>query len=194
MPRNTVQPAQLSTRRATGPVLAPPADVLAKVLNLNSPQAPGRDQADSYKVLILDRYSKDIVAPLLRVNDLRKHGVTLHLMVEAERQPITDVPAVYLVQPTAANVERIVADAAGSLYESMHVNFTTSLPSKLLEQLAMGMVKVDAASKLSKLYDQYQAFIALESNLFSLGLSDAYVRLNDPAAQDTQIEVRDVSM
>ncbi len=194
MPRNTVQPAQLSTRRATGPVLAPPADVLAKVLNLNSPQAPGRDQADSYKVLILDRYSKDIVAPLLRVNDLRKHGVTLHLMVEAERQPITDVPAVYLVQPTAANVERIVADAAGSLYESMHVNFTTSLPSKLLEQLAMGMVKVDAASKLSKLYDQYLAFIALESNLFSLGLSDAYVRLNDPAAQDTQIEVRDVSM
>ena len=33
-----------------------------------------------YKVLVLDQYTKDILAPLLRVNDLRKHGITLHLV------------------------------------------------------------------------------------------------------------------
>lgn len=124
------------------------------------------------------------------MNDLRRNGVTLHLMLEAERQPIPDVPAVYLVQPTAANIDRIVSDAANSLYEAMHLNFTSSLPAKQLEQLASSAVKANAAQKVSKIYDQYVAFTALESNLFSLGLPDAYVELNDPAAKDVQIEVR----
>ncbi len=52
----------------------------------------------AFQVLILDRFSKDVVAPLMRLNQLRRHGVTLHLQLEAERQPIPDVPAVYLVQ------------------------------------------------------------------------------------------------
>lgn len=41
---------------------------------------------------------QDILAPLLHVNELRKHGVTLHMLLDAERQPIPDVPAVYFVQ------------------------------------------------------------------------------------------------
>ncbi len=41
---------------------------------------------------------QDILAPLLHVNELRKHGVTLHMLLDAERQPIPDVPAIYFVQ------------------------------------------------------------------------------------------------
>uniref|UniRef100_A0A7S0RXY2 SM/Sec1-family protein n=1 Tax=Chlamydomonas leiostraca TaxID=1034604 RepID=A0A7S0RXY2_9CHLO len=164
------------------------SDVLLKVLNLNSPSGPGKDPGELYKVLVLDRYSKDIIAPLLRLNDLRRNGVTLHLMLEADRQPIPDVPAVYLVQPSTSNIDRIIADAAGSLYESMHLNFTSSLPSRLLEQLASGAVRSNAVSKVNKIFDQYVSFIALEPNMFSLGLADAYVQLNDPAAAEAQIE------
>lgn len=40
------------------------------------------------------------------------------------------------------------------------------------------------------MYDQYLAFIALEPGLFSLGLPDVYLQLNDPGAVDTQIEAR----
>ena len=39
------------------------------------------------------------------------------------------------------------------------------------------------------MFDQFLAFIALEAGLFSLGLPDAYLQLNDPGAKDTQIEV-----
>lgn len=42
------------------------------------------------------------------VQELRKHGVTLHMLLETERQPIPDVPAVYYVQPSEAAVARIV--------------------------------------------------------------------------------------
>jgi hypothetical protein len=163
--------------------------VLLKVINLNSPLAPGKDPGDLYKVLILDRFSKDIVAPLLRLNDLRHNGVTLHLMLEAERQPIPDVPAVYLVQPSTGNAERIVADASAGLYETIHLNFTSSLPSRTLESIAAGTVRAGAAQRIAKVYDQYLAFTALEPSLFSLGQPNAYVELNDPSAKDSQIEV-----
>ena len=49
--------------------------------------------------------AQDIVAPLLHVSELRKHGVTLHLLLDSERQPIPDVPAVYFVRPTDATVQ-----------------------------------------------------------------------------------------
>jgi hypothetical protein len=164
----------------------PTAEVLHRILNFNSKDS----SAESYKVLVLDRFTKDIIAPLLRLNDLRKHGVTLHLMLENERQPIPDVPAVYFVQPSQPNVERIVADAVAGLYESMHLNFTLSINSKLVEQLAAGVVKAGCLQRVSKVYDQYTAFVALEATLFSLGLPDAYLELNDPHARDYQIEVR----
>lgn len=69
---------------------------------------------------------------------LRRHGVTLHLMLEAERQSIPDVPAVYFVRGVEEAVERAVADAAAGLYDSLHLNFTPSLPAPLMQKLAAG--------------------------------------------------------
>lgn len=158
------------------------------MLNLNGSATSSKDPAEMYKVLVLDRFSKDVIAPLLRVSDLRKHGVTLHLMLEAERQVIPDVPAVYFVQPSAANVERIAADAAAGLYEAIHLNFTASLPSRLVEQLASAVVKSSCVQRIAKIHDQYLSFVALEQTLFSLSQPDCYVALNDPTARDTQIE------
>ena len=42
--------------------------------------------------------------------------------------------------------------------------------------------------KHAQVFDQYLSFVALEAGLFSLSLPDSYLQLNDPAAQDTQIE------
>jgi hypothetical protein len=39
-----------------------------------------------------------------------------------------------------------------------------------------------------QVFDQYLSFVALEAGLFSLSMPDSYLELNDPAAQDTQIE------
>ena len=60
-----------------------------------------------YKILILDKFAFDVIAPLLRVNELRQHGITLTLLLESEREQIPDVPAVYFVQPTAKNIQKI---------------------------------------------------------------------------------------
>lgn len=57
-----------------------------------------------------------------------------------------------------------------------------------MEELAAGILKSDAVSRISKVYDQYLEFVTLESNLFSLAQRDIYVQLNDPAAGDLEIE------
>eukprot|EP00882_Tetradesmus_deserticola_P014509 GHRQ01015430.1.p1 GENE.GHRQ01015430.1~~GHRQ01015430.1.p1 ORF type:complete len:502 (+),score=225.28 GHRQ01015430.1:280-1785(+) len=164
------------------------ADALLRMLNLHSSATAGRDQGELYKVLVLDRHCKDIIAPLLRVSELRAQGITLHLLLEQERQAIPDVPAIYFVHPTPENLERIVQDAQQQLYDVMHINFATSVPSRLMEQLASGVVKANAVGRIAKLFDEYMSFIALESSCFSLGLPDSYLALNDPTAKDTQIE------
>lgn len=83
------------------------------MLRLNAPSStvPGVQQqssdAEVYKVLVLDRQTKDIIAPLLRVSDLRRQGITLHLMIDAERHSIADVPAVYFVAASEERIKRI---------------------------------------------------------------------------------------
>jgi len=65
-----------------------------------------------WKVLILDELSKDILATSLRVQDLREQGVTLHMQLHSPRPPLGDVPAVYFVSPTLANIRRIAEVSA----------------------------------------------------------------------------------
>lgn len=131
--------------------------MLIRILNLNdgskptmSPSGNGKDQEASYKVLIMDKFARELVAPLLRVQDLRKHGITLHLALESDRQPIPDVPAVYIMQPTPFNIERVAMDASNCLYESMHLNFTSTLPTRVMEQLATSVVKAGQAGRIAK--------------------------------------------
>ena len=65
---------------------------------------------DLYKLLVYDAQGQSVISPLMRVQDLRKQGVTLHLRLEAERQNIPDVPAVYLVSPSEKAVAKIIHD------------------------------------------------------------------------------------
>ena len=102
---------------------------LLTILNLNQPgpssagpltrpnsPANGVDDTASapliWKVLILDELSKDILATSLRVQDLREQGVTLHMQLHSPRPPLADVPAVYFVSPTLANIQRIAKVSA----------------------------------------------------------------------------------
>lgn len=52
------------------------------------------------------------------------------------RPQLPDVPAVYFVSPTLANIRRIAEDLRKGLYESFHLNFVEPLPRALLEELA----------------------------------------------------------
>ncbi|XP_054776265.1 SEC1 family transport protein SLY1 [Prosopis cineraria] len=164
-------------------------ECIARMLNLNQPiNATGTTNEEVYKILIYDKFCQNILSPLIHVKDLRKHGVTLYFLIDKDRKPVHDVPAVYFVQPNQSNIQRIIADASRSLYDSFHLNFSTSIPRPLLEDLASGTLNSDSIRRISKVHDQYLEFVTLEDNLFSLAQKSTYVQLNDPSAGDREIE------
>lgn len=61
-----------------------------------------------------------------------------------------DVPAVYLVEPSAENIARIGLDLQANLYESFYLNFTSSIPRTLLEELACNSIQNGASALISK--------------------------------------------
>ncbi|KAG6413575.1 hypothetical protein SASPL_126289 [Salvia splendens] len=165
-------------------------ECIIKMLNLNQAVGivGGTANEEVYKILIYDRFCQDILSPLIHVKDLRKHGITLYFLVDKDRNPVLDVPAVYFLQPIPQNVQRIVADASRALYDSFHLNFSSSIPRPLLEDLATGTMNSDSIHRISKVHDQYLEFVTLEDNLFSLANKNCYVQLNDPSAGDKEIE------
>ncbi|KAI5123597.1 hypothetical protein M0805_003414 [Coniferiporia weirii] len=162
-----------------------------------------------WKVLVLDQTTKDVLATVLRVQDLRDVGVTLHVQLHSARPPLPDVPAVYFVSPTLANVRRIAEDLEKSLYESFHLSFVEPLSRALLEELAAVVAKDGTSELIDQVLDQYLSFISPSPSLFSLlplpslptsqppnnpvqsvisVHSTSYTLLNSPASPDQEIE------
>ncbi|AQK55183.1 SEC1-family transport protein SLY1 [Zea mays] len=167
-------------------------DLIVRMLHLNKPPPPpgtaAEQEEEVYKILVLDSFCLSLLSPLLRVADLRKHGVTLYFPIDKPRQQVADAPAVYFLRPTQANADRVAADAAASLYASFHLNFSSALPRPLLDRLAAATAASGSAHRVARLADQYLDFVSLEDNLFSLAHPRSYVALNDPKAADADIE------
>ncbi|KAF8743678.1 hypothetical protein AX14_001210 [Amanita brunnescens Koide BX004] len=182
---------------------------LLTLLNLNNSlntTAASKTQPVSgppvWKILVLDQRTKDVLATVLRVQDLRDVGVTLHVQLHSLRPPLPDVPAVYFVSPTLANIRRIAEDLRKGLYESFHLNFVEPLPRALLEELAAFVAQDGTGDLIEQVLDQYLSCIVPAPSLFSLLPSPAaspadgsthaphmsYTLLNSPSATEQQIE------
>ena len=135
-----------------------------------------------------DRKCRDIISPLLNVSKLRKRGVTLHLLLESEREDIPDVPAVYFVEPTAENIARIGEDVGKRLYSAVYLNFASKLDRSLMERLAKSAIAANAYSLVAKVVDQYLDFVTLEPRLFTLNQSGSYLGYNNPGTSEADME------
>ena len=106
-----------------------------------------------------------------------------------QRHAIPDVPVVYLVEPTAANMEHITQDLQRGLYSPAYVNFLSSISRPLLEEFASQTAQAATAESISQVYDQYLNFIVSEPNLFSLGMGkDTYWTMNSAQTNDDDID------
>ncbi|KAJ3158259.1 Vesicle trafficking between the ER and Golgi [Geranomyces michiganensis] len=143
-----------------------------------------------WKVLIYDKFAQDVISPIVKVNDLREMGVTVHMPLYSDRLPIPDVPAIYFMQPTAENIRRMGEDLAKRLYESYYINFASTIPRPLLEDLASTTIQAGAASagEIAQVFDQYLDYVCLDHNLFSFQIEDSYRLLNDPSSSESHIE------
>ena len=82
---------------------------------------PAGSSHNQWKILIYDIPCRSIISPLLSVSQLRRRGVTLHLLLNSEREPIPDVPAVYFCRPTKENLAIIAQDCTKGLYSRVYL-------------------------------------------------------------------------
>ncbi|KAI8377346.1 Sec1-like protein [Blakeslea trispora] len=160
------------------------------MLHLNSPEGPvsGQEQNIVWKVLIFDKFGQDIISSIMRVSDLREHGVTVHMLLSQDRSPLPDVPAIYFVEPTLENVNRICQDLNRNLYDAYYINFCSTVPRPVLEDFATRTITDNTSDMVNQVYDQYLNFICTNPNVFSLNQTDAFVSLNHPSATESSIE------
>ncbi|EXJ95591.1 hypothetical protein A1O1_00713 [Capronia coronata CBS 617.96] len=145
-----------------------------------------------WKVLVFDNLGRDIISSVLKVNDLRSKGVTIHLNINATRYPIPDVPVLYLVEPNGTNIQLICSDLSRGLYSPAYVNFISSIPRPLLEEFAAQIAATNTADCIAQVYDQYLNFIVAEPDLFSLGMGkESYWTFNSAKAE---AEVQDAAI
>ncbi|XP_034015687.1 LOW QUALITY PROTEIN: sec1 family domain-containing protein 1 [Thalassophryne amazonica] len=165
---------------------------LQRMLNFNTPSLKNAGAEPVWKVLIYDRFGQDIISPLLSVKELRDMGVTLHLLLHTDRDPIPDVPAIYFVMPTEENIDRICQDLRNQLYESYFLNFISAISRSKLEDIASAALAANAVSQVTKVYDQYLNFITLEDDMFILCNQNkeliSYHAINRADIQDTDME------
>jgi len=154
-------------------------DSLTTMLKSESNESP-------WKILVYDSLSESIIAPLLKVQDIRRLGVTLHLNIEKKREAVPDVQAVYYVAPTSQNISLIAKDINNGIYGAFYINFSSPESDIILEEFAKQVVSGGAADLVQKIYDQYTNFISLEKDLFSLSIPKSYIAFNDPLLTDVQ--------
>ncbi|CAP35837.2 Protein CBG18370 [Caenorhabditis briggsae] len=145
-----------------------------------------------WKILVLDKAAQDIISPLLPVKQLRDLGVTLHLLLGARREPLTDVPAVYFVSPTDENIDLMSEDLKKAMYDSFYCNFISPLARPRLESLASAAVHGGAVAQVQKVVDQYLNFISLEDDLFVLrryneNSTFSYFSMNSPGTSEVTV-------
>jgi hypothetical protein len=150
-------------------------------------QFPAGSAHNQWKIVVYDAHCRSIISPVMNVSDLRSRGVTLHLLISSDREPIPDVPVIYFIQPTKENVAILARDCAKRLYRCAHINFVSKLPRELMEEFAKLVVSENALDVVASLHDQYLDFCCLEQRLFSLNYANSYTQYNGPHS-DADVE------
>jgi hypothetical protein len=73
----------------------------------------------------------------MKIGDLRESNIIYHANIQSKREPIPDLPIIYLVEPNKQNYVQIAKDAKDKLYDMMIVHFTK--PVESLQEFAAEM-------------------------------------------------------
>eukprot|EP00758_Cryptobia_borreli_P007761 Tbor_TRINITY_DN5328_c2_g1::TRINITY_DN5328_c2_g1_i2::g.3816::m.3816/K19998/SCFD1, SLY1; sec1 family domain-containing protein 1 len=173
-------------------------DILVDLIKMANPHSHNKRNGtqsqemgnDCWKLLIHDTKGRNIIAPLIKVRELREMGVTLYLNMMKERHAVPNSPAIYLCEPTEENVNRIVRDCEAQLYEWSYINFTSQCPRHLLELLAEQLAASGTLSSIGhiRVFDQYLSYVAETDDLYSLMMPLSFATLNSRHTPDEAME------
>eukprot|EP00051_Salpingoeca_urceolata_P015114 m.193556 g.193556 ORF g.193556 m.193556 type:complete len:640 (-) comp18295_c1_seq1:920-2839(-) len=135
--------------------------------------------ASGWKVLVVDHFALRMISACCRMFDIMDRGVTLVEDIRKSRQPLPKFDGLYLIEPTAENIQLIKKDFSRTpKYGAVHIFFVDACPDHLIKELASPTLKrvVKTVTELSL------NFVPKEARVFSLddprGFYNAYSPLS----------------
>jgi Proteins involved in synaptic transmission and general secretion, Sec1 family len=164
---------------------------LKRLLSLNKNTSSDdlvNDDSYVWKILIFDHFCQESLSTIFKVGNLRDENITLHLNLHSQRDKIHGVNTIYYIQPTEANIDKLIEDFAKDLYDSVHINFSYPISNELLGKLSKGIAKYNAFYKLKQVFQHHLNYIASTTNLFDLDMPDVYASIRKPELRPQVID------
>ena len=105
-----------------------------------------------FKVLILDNSTFKFLSPLLKQANLKKNNICLVTKLEAQKDMMHSVMAIYLVTPIPSNFSIILKDMKDNIYQNYSINFIEKPDDNLLEEFLTNIIKLDIYQKIYNLH------------------------------------------
>ncbi len=131
-------------------------ELIQKIFNLNEEISPNYHGISlKWKILIFDDRGLYILSTLMKASRLLEVGISSYVHIKSKRECIPDIEAVYFIEPTEENFQKIVEDCELQLYDKMNINFISPISNDALEQLAVQVAQKCDGSCINSVFDQF---------------------------------------
>lgn len=120
----------------------------------------------TFKILVVSPHTLHLLSHIFHQSDLRSFGITTLFDITTSRDKI-EIPAIYFVEPTQANLRLIIKDILDDKYNGYFLNFTTSISRDDLKALGYALNEHGMANQILSVWDQHVNFVSLRPKLFT---------------------------